>query len=201
MKSIVAILFLFVLQLSTQKLAAVETGSDTLTYLIDTSLSKVEWACDIHLGYLSFESGELQVFDGKLVGGSFDVCMESIIDIDIDYDLMRLTLQNTLKSVEFFYAEKYHFSNFRIDHIEETPDGEIVFGDLTIVGVTNCISFPFELEFASGTLTATSGEIILDRTDWGITSMSKEDAKSDKSFIVPNDFKIVVTLVGTKTQP
>jgi len=29
--------------------------------------------------------------------------------------------------------------------------------------------------------------------------MSLEDAKSDKSFIVPNDFKIIVTLVGVKS--
>ena len=199
MRFAVAILLLCFLQFNAQKLMAVEP--DTITYQIDTSTSKVEWACDIHHGTVSFDNGELKTVNGKLAGGNFNVCMESIIDFDIDYDLMRLTLQNTLKSIEFFYSEKYHYSNFRIDHVEKTPDEDVLLGDLTIIGITNCISFPFELSFAADTLTATSGEITLDRTDWGITSMSKEDAKSDKSFIVPNDFKIVVTLVGIKTHP
>lgn len=202
MKLLLAILPAILLQFNTQALLA-DTGveADTITYQIDTSASRVEWACDIHNGTISFDSGELKVADGKLVGGSFHVCMESIIDIDIDYDLMRLTLQNTLKSVDFFYSEKYHYSKFLIDHVENNSEPAVIFGDLTIVGITQCIGFSFDLNFESDTVRAKSEEITLDRTNWGITSMSKEDAKSDKSFIVPDDFKIVVTLVGIKTHP
>ena len=202
MKFLLAILPAILLQFNTLTLLAdTKMEADTITYQIDTSASRVEWACDIHNGTISFDHGELKVADGKLVGGSFIVCMESIIDIDIDYDLMRLTLQNTLKSVDFFYSEKYHYSNFLVDHVENNSEPAVIFGDLTIVGITHCIRFSFDLSFESDTVRAKSEEITLDRTKWGITSMSKEDAKSDKSFIVPDDFYIVVTLVGIKTHP
>jgi polyisoprenoid-binding protein YceI len=198
MKYLLAILIVSSLQFSSQKTKAAINEPDTLTYQLDTSASKVEWACDIHQGYISFDSGELKVVNGEIVKGNFDVCMESIVDIDIDYDLMRLTLQNTLKSIDFFYAEKYHYSSFTIDRVEYKQNTATLYGDLTIIGITDCIRFQFSQQLEADTIRAESEEITLDRTNWGITSMSKEDAKSDKSFIVPNDFRIVVTLVGIK---
>ncbi len=198
MKFLFTILTISFLQFSLYSVIAEEVTSDTTIYIIDTDSSKVEWACDIHHGYVLFENGELKVVDGKIVDGNLNVNMDSIVDIDIDYELMRLTLQNTLKSFEFFHSEKYQFSNFTIDHIENAENSSTIYGDITILGVTKCINFQYDLILESDTLQAISEEIILDRSDFGNTSMSKDDAKSDKSFIVPNDFKIVVTLVGLK---
>jgi len=198
MKFLFAILLVFLFQSSVYSAEGEGITSDTVVYIIDTDSSKVEWECDLHNGYVLFENGELKVVDGEIVDGTLNACMESIIDLDIDYELMRLTLQNTLKSIEFFYSEKYHFSNFTVDHIESTQGSPTIFGDLTILGVTKCVSFQYKVIFESDTLQAKTNTIILDRTDFGNTSMSLEDAKSDKSFIVPNDFKIIVTLVGVK---
>lgn len=199
MKILFAILFVSLIQFSVYSAKGEGISSDTTVYIIDTDSSKVEWECDLHTGYVLFENGELKVVDGEIVDGTLNACMDSIVDLEIDYELMRLTFQNTLKSIDFFYTEKYPFSNFTIDHFESTQGSPTIFGDLTILGVTKCISFQYDLILKSDTLQATTQNIILDRTDFGNTSMSLEDARSDNSFIVPNDFKIVVTLIGVKS--
>ncbi len=186
------------LQFSTHSAKANIIISDTTSYTINTDSSKVEWACDLHNGYLLLEEGELLLVDGEIVNGDFRICMESIIDLDIDYELMRKTLENTLKSIEFFNTEKYHYSSFNIDYVENKNN--IIYGDLTFLGVTKCISFNYNTTLQNDSIFVTTEEIIIDRTDWGSTSMSKDDAKSDKSFIVPNDVKIKVILVGIKSR-
>ena len=193
------LLFIFafsLFQFSTNSAKANNFVSDTTTYTFDTDSSKVEWACDLHNGYILLEKGNLLIVEGKIISGDFKICMESIVDLDIDYELMRITLENTLKSIEFFNTEKYHYSSFKIDYIENNN----IYGDLTFLGVTNCVNFQYDLSIESDSLKIETEEFIIDRTDWGSFSMSKDDAKSDKSFIVPNNVKIKVILVGTKTQ-
>jgi len=198
MRLFVAISIYLFFQTSTLFANAEEITSDTTVYIIDTDSSKIEWACDLHKGYVLFENGEIKILNGKIVGGTFDICMESIVDVDIDYELMRITLENTLKSIEFFYTEKYHYSNFTIDYIETVQGSSSIYGDLTLLGISKCINFQYDLILESDSLWAKTEEIIIDRTDWGSTSMSKDDAKSDKSFIVPDEIKIIVTLVAHK---
>jgi len=198
MKSFLGILFILTLLHSSTEVYAKENQSDTTYYSINTDSSKVEWACDLHHGYLLLKESQLAIVNGNLVGGNFKICMESIVDLDIDYDLMRETLQNTLKSIEFFNTKKYHYSSFEIDHVDIANNTMI--GDLTFIGVTNCVELKYDLILSNDSISAVTNEIIIDRTDWGSTSMSKDDAKSDKSFIVPNEVKIKVTLVGTKSR-
>jgi len=123
MRTLFAILTVMLLQHSAHSTKVQIFTTDTTVYIIDTDSSKIKWECDLHNGYVLFENGELKVVNGKIVDGTLNACMESIVDLDIDYELMQLTLQNTLKSIDFFYSEKYHFSKFAIDHIEllETP--------------------------------------------------------------------------------
>ena len=199
MRLFIAISIYLFLQISTNFANAEEIPTDTTIYIIDTDSSKVEWACDLHKGYVLFENGEVKISKGKIVGGTFNICMESIVDVDIDYELMRITLENTLKSIEFFYTEKYHYSNFTIDYIETVQGSSSIYGDLTLLGITKCINFQYDLILESDSLWAKTSEIVIDRTDWGSTSMSKDDAKSDKSFIVPNEIKIIVTLFAYRT--
>jgi len=199
MRLFVAISIYLFFQTSTHFANAEEITADTSVYIIDTDSSKIEWACDLHKGYVLFENGEIKILNGKIVGGTFNICMESIVDVDIDYELMRITLENTLKSIEFFYTEKYHYSSFTIDYTKTTQGSCSIYGDFTLLGVTKCINFQYDLILESDSLWAKTEEIIIDRTDWGVTSMSKDDAKSDKSFIVPNEIRIKVILVGFRS--
>ncbi|RLD32223.1 MAG: hypothetical protein DRJ02_01235 [Bacteroidetes bacterium] len=172
-------------------------AQEPVFFSVDTARSKVAWSCDLHRGYFKLDSGRLEIAKGKLTGGEFTICMESITDTDIDYELMRITLLNTLKSKDFLYTAKYHYTTFVIDEVTVQNDSAYISGDLTFLGVTKCITFTAAVGLANDTLQARSQEIIIDRTDFGNTTMSKEDAKSDKSFIVPNEVTIKVSIVAS----
>ena len=172
-------------------------NSDTIVYQINIEESRVDWYCDIHNGYISLDSGYIVISNNEIIDGRFVICMESIVDLDIDdYELMRITLENTLKSVDFFNTPKFHHSVFEFDNVEQSEKGYHITGELELMSVAQCISFNSEFEFDDNKLIATSDSIIIDRTHWGVTSMSEGDAKSNKSFIVPNDIGIIVHLVA-----
>ena len=63
-------------------------ASDTTTYFVDVQKSKVEWFCGKHTGYVLFKSGYLKLKDDNIVGGDLTVLMDSIVNCDIDYELM-----------------------------------------------------------------------------------------------------------------
>jgi polyisoprenoid-binding protein YceI len=200
MRTIFFILIFGIFQATGNISIAQQTNSDTTTYKIDINKSKIKWSCDLHNGFILFNDGVLKLINNKIVDGNFTILMDSIIDLDIDYKLMKITLENTLRSSDFFNTKEYPFSNFTIDYVISTENNETMFGDLSFLGVTKCINFPVKYYLKNDSIIANSEEIIIDRTDWGNTSMSKEDAKSDKSFIVPNEIKIKVILHGFKLQ-
>ncbi len=177
----------------------IKYNNDTIIYSIDNEKSRIDWYCDIHNGYIKLDSGNIKMYNGEIVSGRFVICMESVFDLDIDnYELMKVTLENTLKSVEFFNTVKFHTSDFEFDDAIVSENGYEITGELRLMNVSQCINFGSEFIFDDDSLMITSDSIIIDRTHWGITSMSKNDAKSDKSFIVPNDIGIVVHLIMKK---
>jgi len=173
--------------------------NDTVVYQIDTDSSYLHWYCDLHNGHIFLDSGYISMINNELVSGRFVICMESIVDLDIDnYELMRITLENTLKSIEFFNTPLFHHSYFEFDQCEKSDKGYTITGELELMGVAQCIDFDSKFELNNNDLTITSDSIIINRTHWGITSMSELDAKSNTSFIVPNDIGIVVHLVAIR---
>ena len=196
-------LLLYIITLLLLNNVVVATGNatekDTIIYQIDTTNSYIQWYCDLHNGNVFFDDGYISMINNELISGKFVICMESIVDLDInDYELMRITLENTLKSIDFFNTASFHQSLFNIDIATKSKKGYVITGELNLVGINECISFDSKFEFDNNNLTITSDSIIINRTNWGITSMSKEDAKSNESFIVPNDIGIIVHLVAKR---
>ena len=170
---------------------------DTTTYFVDIEKSKVEWFCSKHTGYVKFKSGYLKFKDDDIVDGNFTICMDSIVNCDIDYELMRLTLHNVLKSREFFNVEKYPVSTFHINSSRKLEGNEYcISGNMELLGVSRPVSFHSEVDFDNGILQATSKKFIIDRTEWGITTMSKDYVESEDSFIVTNEIGLVIHLVA-----
>lgn len=173
--------------------------NDTIVYQIDTEKSRIDWSCDIHYGYVMLDKGFIAMCNNMIVGGKFEICMESIFDLDInDYELMKVTLENTLKSIEFFNTAKFHQSYFNIDHTITSDKSTQIVGELELLNIEQCISFEAVVQCQDNEITITSDTITIDRTHWGITSMSESDAKSHQSFIVPNEIDIFVHLVALR---
>lgn len=164
-------------------------------YQILPEKSQLEWFCGKHTGLVLIKEGYFQAEDGKLVGGSFIINMDSIHDTDIDNNLMRGTLENILRSEDFFDVKKYPQSIFITNKITNKKGNTfLINGSLQIKNIKKPIHFKSILDFSGDTLLAQSEKFVIDRTDWGITHMSKKIAKSKDEFVFTDSLQFVVYL-------
>jgi len=135
-----------------------------------------------HIGFkvshmvISKVNGNFNGFEGTLMLNDSDLTKSSVnvkIDaatIDTDND----DRDKHLRSDEFFNAAKYPEITFNSTKIEKADDGYILYGDLTMAGVTKKVEIPFEF---NGKLkdpwgndrVGFSGRTKVNRQDYGIS--------------------------------
>ncbi len=165
--------------------------NDTLVYNINIAQSKLFWSCNSHSGYILLKEGTLKILNDKIVGANIVFQMDSIVDQDITYDLMRQTLQNVLKSNVFFDTKKYPVSLFLLDRAIHLSGGEYhIIGDLKLMGVVVCIEFKTQISRKGRVLEVSSEKFYIDRLRWGITGYSKQTATGEENFIVSDSIGI-----------
>jgi polyisoprenoid-binding protein YceI len=166
-------------------------------YLIDVDSSRVFWRLDAHSGVIPVLEGRLVFNDDNLVDAFVKVQMDSLRNLDIDYKLMRVVLENTIKSKEVFYTEQFPYAYFRFYTSEKiATDSLKVAGDLEIKEIENCIWFKTEVKFNNESVVVNTDTINVDRIRWGITSMSKAFVTSDEGYIISDIFKLQIHLTG-----
>jgi polyisoprenoid-binding protein YceI len=174
---------------------------DTIVYEIDTLKSYIEWDCDSHNGTVPINDGSLEVCNNEIIGGSFFIQMDSIKDLDIDYDLMRKTLENTLKSNFFFDVAAYPVSEFYIYYVKKIDKSNyLITGNLWIKGLVNCIRFKSSVIFYGNRFIAKTEHFKIDRTLYNILSYSKKVVTDDDSFIVSDSIGFKIYLIGYKKE-
>ena len=194
------ILFFIFLQLFSSAFAGTppeSRKSDTLTYRLDTLKSRIYWKCDIHHGFVLLKDGTVKVVDKKVVAGEIIMKMDSIIDLDIDYYLMKGTLENVLRSDVFFDVKNYPEAKFHLEQTDKVSANTFqVTGELNIKGIENCIRFNSNIDFKKDSLIIRSEEFSINRLYWGITAYSTHVASSDKNFVVGDnvDFRIYLVM-------
>jgi len=152
---------------------AMEAAAFNATHTVNLDQSRLEWSGEKitgsgHFGTISLTSGSMEVAeDGMIKGGKFVFDMSSII-LEDSTGKTKESVENHLKSADFFDAENHPEGSFIITNVEQTPAGFIVTGDLTLKGITQPVAFPATVETTEeGTMLSTA-EITLDRTLWDI---------------------------------
>lgn len=176
----------------------------TSTFKVDAAQSKLTWQAKKvtggHTGGVKIANGELLVDKNKVVGGSVGMDMTSISDVDKSERLV-----NHLKSDDFFSAEKFPVSTFKISKVRPLKGAKsgapncIVDGELTIKGIAKPLSFPATIQVKGNTLTATSETIIIDRIQYDIKfrSASFFSAIGDKA--IEDTFTVKFHLVASNS--
>jgi polyisoprenoid-binding protein YceI len=169
-------------------------------YSIDTRETVVTWkgsmviaAAEEHKGYVYLSKGELMIEKNQLVGGTFEIDMNTIEYGDKEN---KNTPVNHLKSPDYFDVKKFPFATFVITRVTSSNDENMqVTGNLTIKGVTNEVSFPAKIDLKDGIVKA-NGELMIDRTDWGIRYRSGKfyDVVADQ--IVSDDVEFLMKIVA-----
>lgn len=148
-------------------------------YKVDIQQSSVHWtgyylfSFGEHNGTINLKKGELVITDDQLTGGSFEIDMNSMKNLDMPADDGGNSLVNHLKSDDFFSTNKFPSANFEITKVEpikdataDQPNVEIT-GTLTLKGVKNTLKFPAKVKSNGSTLTA-EAKFKFDRTKWNV---------------------------------
>ena len=141
--------------------------------MIDVSKSFIRWEGSkkvgaTHNGTINLKSGELDRSGSKINGGQFVIDMDTIVNEDLT-GTGAITLENHLKSADFFNVEEYPEGMFEITEIEKVKDDNYnVTGDLTLKGITESISFPATITEEENDVLRMKGKSVLDRTLWDV---------------------------------
>ena len=142
------------------------------TVNVNTTASVVNWkgykVLGSHTGTINLKSGSLEMQDGALVGGSFEIDMNSIKCTDLSGGAAG-KLEGHLKSGDFFGVEEYPTATFTITNVVSrgTAGSYKITGDLTIKESTKPVRFNVQISEEDGTNVAT-GEVEIDRSDFDI---------------------------------
>jgi len=172
------------------------------TLAVNIVESNVKWigkkVTGEHSGTIDIAKGKLEFNNQKLSGGSFEIDMNSIKNIDIENKEYSQKLVGHLKSDDFFGVAKYPKASFVIKEVQEKNANKYhVKGDLTIKETSKLIEFPVEIN-RIGSNAVASASITIDRSEFDVRygSGSFFDGLGDK--MIYDDFTLDVTLVTSK---
>ncbi|HEX8548558.1 MAG TPA: YceI family protein, partial [Cytophagaceae bacterium] len=117
---------------------------DEKYFLIDTKESVVTWKGSsvqgAHTGYVDISKGELIIENGKFMGGTVEIDMNTIVDEKHRSDN---NLIKHLKDPDFFDVKKFPISTIAITKaVGESNQHIKVTGNLSIKDITQRVTFP-----------------------------------------------------------
>ncbi|MEJ7665816.1 MAG: YceI family protein [Hymenobacter sp.] len=174
-------------------------------YKLQPQLSTLGWEGKAvthgHNGTMQFSGGDLQVENGKVVGGMATVDMKTMKATDITDAENHAKFVGHMSGDDFFGAEKYPTSTFKITSIKPiagaaaNADNATITGEMTIKGIAQTISFPAKVGVKNG-IAAATGKVTIDRTKFGLKYGSKSffDSLGDKA--IYDDFTLAFNIVA-----
>ncbi|MEC5394925.1 YceI family protein [Bergeyella sp. RCAD1439] len=158
----------------------IEAVSEGERYVLDTLGSRVEWKGfkvfksenTSHFGELKFESGEVSVKDGHLVGGRFVASMASLVSVDLQREPdKKAKLESHLKNEDFFEVERFPTASYQITKVLPSEGGDyntVLEGSMTIKGITLPVSFNANVSVSEDQVRIATEPKNLDREAFGV---------------------------------
>jgi polyisoprenoid-binding protein YceI len=172
------------------------------TYNVDLSKSQIAWngykVTGKHNGTVALKSGSLNYQDGKLIGGAFEIDMNTITVLDLSGG-SKDKLENHLKSDDFFGVATYPTVRFQITKVVHrgTPGDYTITGDITIKETTKQIRFIANVDESADTPVA-KAKITLDRSDFNVRYGSGSFFENLGDKTIYDEFDLSVELVLNK---
>lgn len=181
---------------------------ESTRYALDDS-SVVTWRGFLKTGYfnegtIAVDSDDLTVREGQVTGGSFNIPVSSIINLNLPTEELKEQLTHHLQSPDFFHMALHPSVNFRITEVNPytgTEEGAVtganslVRGMLTILGKEQMISFPARVTFNADKMDV-EANAAFDRTLFGMTYASDPELPAE-NYIEPV-IKVHLKLSGVK---
>jgi polyisoprenoid-binding protein YceI len=193
-----------------KKEAAVAAGA---AYAIDTTTTAVQWRATHKGGFaprfgtIKVVDGSLNVENGAITGGSFDVNMGTLTTDPssvTEPEKKSTDLDGHLKSGDFFDVAKHPTAKFVITAVapyDSTKEKSLlagatnlISGNLTLKDSTLNITFPAQVTVNGNDVTA-NAKFVIDRTSWGI---SYKTEGSPENWMISKDVEIGFSLKAVK---
>ncbi len=186
----------------------VATDSTGTIYKVDLTSSNINWSGTAvshgHNGTIGMKDGELTVKDGNISSGAFTIDMNTIKCIDVVDAEKNGQLIGHLTSPDFFDTKTFGEGKFELVSVaaltnDSAGNTHTITGNLTLKGQSKSISFPAKVSISTEEITAT-GNVIINRLDWGINYKSLKGAAAAIDFAkwkddaISDDLKIAVNL-------
>ena len=177
----------------------VEETVNAESYSVNADASTIEWKgfkpTGSHNGTIAIENGVLDIANGKIVGGTFLIDMNSIVVTDIPAEEKgNAKLAGHLKSADFFDVENHPSAGFTITGLEVVEGKTMLSGNLSLKDAKNNVTFPVTVNNDNGTITLTSETFTIDRSKWNVKYGSKSffDNLGDKFINDDMELKVMV---------
>jgi len=151
-------------------------GAFAEVYKVDTQKSHVSWlgkkVIGQHNGTIQIHKGSV-IIDDQIFTGHFIIDMKTIVNLDLADAAYNKKLVGHLNSKDFFSVEKYPTAKFEIIKAipytgkDKKDANYMVYGKLTIKGITHEIFFPALIE-KNKTGFLANAKFLIDRTRWNI---------------------------------
>jgi len=201
MKNLILVLSLAFLPVAGHAAKAKKEVLTAASFKVNTAASTAKWEGrklgGSHHGELLIKDGSLNVEKDALTGGSVEIDMASLKDLDLTDAETNAKLVNHLKSDDFFSVEKHPTSTLKITKVEKKGDKTFVTGDLTIKGITHPVTFPAEVKIEKNGVKA-KGEMSVDRTLYDIKFRSAKFFENLGDKVIKDLFTVSVDLSATK---
>lgn len=173
------------------------------TVHIDADKSIIKWTgsnlfkFNKHFGTVKFEKGSLIRKKDSIIGGAFEIDMNTIRNTDGKFNEM---LVGHLKNEDFFDVEKYPKARLEILKITYRDSINLdIEADLTIKEITQSINYASTLD-QKGEQQILKSQFIIDRTRWKVNyeSQSLLDGLKDDIISDAIEFEVTVALKSDK---
>jgi polyisoprenoid-binding protein YceI len=167
---------------------------------VDTTKSEIGWSAksvsDTHYGKVQLSKASLEFKDSKLVGGAFEINMNTITVEDIKDAKHNSDFIRHITTGDFFQTDQFPTASFKIADVQPISESEfIVSGNITIKAITKPIQFKATIRKVNEIRTA-SATIVLDKNQFGIEYGGKDKPGSQKEWFIYNDFTLNVNIVS-----
>lgn len=195
----------------TNEAQEVSAVSGSATFQVNSGVSKIMWEgykpTGTHNGTINISQGNIDVKDGKVVGGKFTIDMNSINVLDLQGE-QKGYLEGHLKGSaednrdDFFNVSKYPTATFEITKVVDLKGNAnancMVYGNLTLKDQTQNIGVQANVNIVDNSLTVKTPKFNIDRTKWNVQYGSKSifDNLGDK--FINDEIGLQVDLMATK---
>lgn len=185
------------------------SASDGAIYALDLNESVVNWSGSKpggkHTGIIKLKEGFVTIKDSAITSGRFFIDMNTITVTDLKPEDGKADLENHLKGLgdkkkkdHFFNVGKYPTSDFKITKVEKTDGNFLIYGNLSIKGITKSVNFPATINLNDKEVTINSDTLSLNRTYFNVKYASKSLFGDLKDKFIDDEIQIQVKVTARR---